>query len=87
MADVANLYPIKRKIYGKPYKSRLSRDIATILTHSLSTKAENIVKECAGITAVCHANSNDTKILNSIGETILSGINLWDLHEMIKEVF
>lgn len=58
-----------------------------IQTHSLSTKAENIVKECAGITAVCHANSNDTKILNSIGETILSGINLWDLHEMIKEVF
>ncbi len=36
---------------------------ATILTHSLSTKAENIVKECAGITAVCHANSNRYKTI------------------------
>lgn len=60
---------------------------ALIFTHSLSTKAENLIMECKGITAFCHTNSDDTKVLNSIGETVLSGKNLWDIHEMIKEVF
>ena len=60
---------------------------ALIFTYSLSEKAKKIVKECSGITAFCHTNSCDTKMLNSMGEIILSGINLWDLHEMIKEVF
>lgn len=60
---------------------------ALILTHSLSTKAETIVNDCKNVTAVCHANSADTKVINADGETILSGVNLWDLHEMIKEVF
>ncbi|MBO5451935.1 MAG: SIR2 family protein [Lachnospiraceae bacterium] len=60
---------------------------ALIFTYSLSAKAEKVVKECNGITAFYHTNSNDTKVLNSTGETILSGVNLWDLHEMIKEVF
>lgn len=60
---------------------------ALIFTYSLSEKAKKIVKECSGITAFCHTNSCDTKMLNSMGEIILSGINLWDLHEMIKGVF
>lgn len=58
-----------------------------IFTHSLSAKAESLVKGCSGITAFCHANSNDTKVLNSSTEVVLTGINLWDIHEMIKEVF
>lgn len=58
-----------------------------IFTHSLSVNAEKIVKECSGITAFCHVNSNDTRVLNGKGESIMSGVNLWDLHEMIKEVF
>lgn len=60
---------------------------ALILTHSLSAKAEKLVNECKNITAVCHVNSIDTKIVTSNGENVLSGVNLWDLHEMIKEVF
>jgi hypothetical protein len=60
---------------------------ALILTYSLSAKAENIIKECRNIIAVCHANITDTKVINSEGETILPGINLWDLHEMLEEVF
>lgn len=60
---------------------------ALIFTHSLSANAETIVRECSGITAFCHVNSNDTRVLNATGETILLGVNLWDLHEMIKEVF
>lgn len=58
-----------------------------IFTHSLSANAEKIVKECRGITAFCHVNSDDTRVLTIDGESILSGVNLWDLHEMIKEVF
>lgn len=58
-----------------------------IFTHSLSEKAESLVKGCSGITAFCHVNSNDTKVLNSSTEVVLSGINLWDIHEMIREVF
>ena len=58
-----------------------------IFTYSLSAKAETIIKECSGITAFCHENSSDTRVLNATGEIILTGVNLWDLHEMIKEVF
>lgn len=58
-----------------------------IFTHSLSAKAEMIVKECSNITAFCHRDSNDTRVLNSIGEIILPDTNLWDIREMIKEVF
>lgn len=58
-----------------------------IFTYSLSAKAEAIVRECNSITAFCHINSNDTRVMSATGETILGGVNLWDLHEMIKEVF
>ena len=58
-----------------------------IFTYSLSDKAESLVKECSGITAFFHANSNDTKVLNSRDEVVFAGTNLWDLHEMIMEVF
>ncbi len=58
-----------------------------IFTYSLSEKAEKIVRECSGITAFCHMNSNDTRVLNATEDTVLVGLNLWDLHEMIKEVF
>jgi len=60
---------------------------ALILTYELSRKAEEIVKECSNITAFQHVNTNDTRMLKSNEETILSGINLWDVREMIKEVF
>lgn len=60
---------------------------ALIFTYSLSEKAKKIAKENKGVTAFCHANSCDTEMVTSKEKTILSGINLWDLREMIKEVF
>ncbi|MCM1494538.1 MAG: SIR2 family protein [Bacteroides sp.] len=60
---------------------------ALILTYELSPNAERLVDECKNVTAISHANSLDSKVTNAEGETILSGINFWDLHEMIKEVF
>lgn len=60
---------------------------ALIFTYELSQKAEKIVKECPNITAFQHINDSDTRVLKSNGDTILSGINLWDVSEMIKEVF
>lgn len=60
---------------------------ALILTYELSTNAERLVSECKNVTAISHVNSLDSKVTNAEGETILSGINLWDLHEMIKEAF
>ena len=81
----------ENKIYNLDYMSieemkNLLNMIEQDKTSSFK-EAKKIVKECSGITAFCHTNSCDTKMLNSMGEIILSGINLWDLHEMIKEVF
>lgn len=58
---------------------------ALILTYELSSNAERLVGECKNVTAISHVNNIDSKVINAEGETILLGINLWDLHEMIKE--
>lgn len=78
--DHLETHLIKELRDGKP---------ALIFTHSLSKKAENLIKQCKHITAFCYADCNGTKILSSEMEKPLEldGINLWDLHEMIKEVF
>lgn len=60
---------------------------ALILTHSLSKKAKRLVKECKYITAVCCENTVDTKVITSSRETVLKDCNLWDIREMLKEVF
>lgn len=60
---------------------------ALILTHSLSAKAEQVVKSCKNVIAICCENSVDSRVITSDGEVTITGINLWDLHEMIKEVF
>lgn len=60
---------------------------ALILTYSLSAKAESIVKSCKNVTAICYGGGADTKVIDASGETIFSNCNLWDLHEMIREVF
>lgn len=60
---------------------------ALILTYTLSAKAEALVKKYNNITAICHMNSNDTRILNTTEDITFKDINLWDLHEMLKEVF
>lgn len=60
---------------------------ALILTYELSSNAKQLISECKNVIAICHANSVDSKVISTEGETILPGINLWDLHDMIEEVF
>lgn len=60
---------------------------ALILTHSLSEKALGIISSCKNITAICSKNAVDTLVVTQSGETVFPNMNLWDLDEMLKEVF
>lgn len=60
---------------------------ALILTHSLSAKAESLVKTCKHITAIVSDNSNGSKIITANEEIIIPNMKLWDLQTMLKEVF
>ncbi len=60
---------------------------ALILTHSLSRKTLDIISACKNITAICSKNEIDSAVVTQSGETIFSNRNLWDLNEMLKEVF
>lgn len=60
---------------------------ALILTHSLSAKTMQLIRCCKNITAICCKNVTDSAVVNQSGETIFSNLNLWDLNEMLKEVF
>lgn len=59
---------------------------ALILTHSLSAKAVKVIKECKEVIGVCN-RGNGTFVMNKDDEMFFSDINLWDIREMIKEVF
>ena len=60
---------------------------ALILTHSLSGKTLDLISTCKNITAICSKNTVDSAVVTQSGETIFSNLNLWDLNEMLKEVF
>lgn len=60
---------------------------ALILTKYLSPKGESIARECVNTTAICMSGTSDSKIINHHEEWIFRDVNLWDLREMIKEVF
>lgn len=60
---------------------------ALILTHSLSAKAKELIRECKNITAICSMNATDSAVVTRAGETLFENLNLWDLNEMLKEVF
>ena len=60
---------------------------ALILTHSLSKKALDLIGSCKNITAICSKNTDDSLVVTQSGETVFSNLNLWDLDEMLKEVF
>ena len=59
---------------------------ALILTHSLSDKAVKVVKGCNNVIGICNQD-NGTLVINKDGESFFPDINLWDIREMIKEVF
>lgn len=60
---------------------------ALILTHSLSKKSMELVGCCKNITAICSKNKTDSLVVTQAGETIFPNLNLWDLNEMLREVF
>lgn len=59
---------------------------ALILTHSLSNKAINIVKDCKNVTAI-YSRDSGSVVMTKYDEKFFNDINLWDIREMIKEVF
>jgi len=59
---------------------------ALLLTHSLSAKAMEVVKGCKNTIAICCHNTGSLVITKS-SETVFPDVNLWDIREMIKEVF
>lgn len=58
-----------------------------ILTYTLSDKAYELIKKCKNIIAISCEKNEDTKIVTAREDVVLEKINLWDLHEMLKEVF
>ena len=59
---------------------------ALILTRSLSDKAINVVNSYENVTAICCRDSGSMVITKNC-EEFFPDINLWDIREMIKEVF
>lgn len=57
-----------------------------ILTRSLSDKAINIAKNCKNVIAI-YCRDSGTVVTTKDDEEFFPDINLWDIHEMIKEVF
>src|SRR5699024_10441453 len=57
-----------------------------ILTHTLSEKANEIVKSFSNVTAFTY-DSSGTKIFYLKEKTMVVKANLWDIREMVKEVF
>ena len=53
----------------------------------LSEKTLDLIRDCKNITAICSKNTVDSAVVTQSGETIFSNLNLWDLNEMLKEVF
>lgn len=60
---------------------------ALLLTHSLSAKAEHLIKSCKHITAICCESLTHTKVVTQSEDIIIKDYNLWDIREMLKEVF
>lgn len=60
---------------------------ALILTHSLSEKTRDLISTCRNIIGICSKDTDNSAVVTQSGETIFSNLNLWDLNEMLKEVF
>ena len=60
---------------------------ALIISRSIYNKARNLVKKNNNIIALCKGNDDGTVVLTSTEQCYFDVVNLWDLHEMLKEVF
>lgn len=60
---------------------------ALIVSRSLREKTRDLVKQNNNILGICRGHNEGTEVLTSVGQDFFDDINLWDLHEMIREVF
>ena len=60
---------------------------ALIISRSLYDKTRDLVKQNKNIIALCRGNKDGTEVLTSAEQRFFDNINLWGLHEMLKEVF
>lgn len=60
---------------------------ALILSHSISEKVLNLILKCKNITAICCKNNTDTQVITQTQNITFQNLNLWDLNEMLREVF
>lgn len=60
---------------------------ALIISRSLREKTRDLVKQNNNIIGICRGHDEGTEVLTSRGQYFFDDINLWDLHEMIREVF
>lgn len=58
-----------------------------IVSRSLREKTRDLVKQNKNIIALCRGDKDGTEVLTSAEQCFFDEINLWDLHEMLKEVF
>ncbi len=60
---------------------------ALILTHSISDNARSLIKRCKNITAIYSDNKNGSIVMTNSDEYEFPDLILWDLKDMLKEVF
>ena len=60
---------------------------ALILARSIYEKTRELINNSDNIFALCRGNNDGTEVLTSAEQCFFDDINLWDLREMLKEVF
>ena len=60
---------------------------ALIISRSLREKTRDLIKHNRNIVALCRGKKDGTEVLTSTEQCSFNDINLWDLHELLKEVF
>ena len=63
------------------------RKPALIISRSLYEKTRNLVKQNNNMVALCKGPGDGTEVLTSTEQCFFDDLNLWDLREMLKEVF
>lgn len=71
-------------------QTHLSREMqrkpSIIFTHGLSQKAKDIIYTCSGVIGI-ECSGSGSRVITKSEEVIFDTVNLWDIREMIKEVF
>ena len=84
MVRVASLKDMEHAGYTKPDIAGMTPTEQLI---AINEKTRELVKQNKNIMALCRGNNDGTEVLTSAEQRFFDEINLWDLHEMLKEVF